>query len=90
MGPGSDDLTVMNPSEPNPAYDPDETLFGWALLAGLLVAVLLAVSYPVLFATVLVTVVATAVTVVVGVDFRRRHGRSRTVCVPRTGVCVEA
>lgn len=83
-------LTVMNPSEPNPAYDPIETLLGWAILFGLVLVVLLAVSYPVAFAVVLVSVVVTAVTVVVGVNYRHRYGRTRTVCVPQTGVCIEA
>jgi membrane protein implicated in regulation of membrane protease activity len=59
------------------------------MLALALLAAVVAVSYPV--ATVLVAAIALAATSAVKTvrDHRRRENRTRTVCVPNTGVCVE-
>lgn len=63
-----------------------------ALLFGALFAGLLAVAYPVV-ALAAVTLAVVGRPLVRGLQSRlraRRHaGRSRQVCVPRTGVCVE-
>ncbi|MFC4356625.1 hypothetical protein ACFO0N_01540 [Halobium salinum] len=67
-----------------------ETVLAWTLLFAAVNAVLLAVSYPLLVAAVVVAATLTAAATVLVVDGRRRAGRTRTVCLDRVGVCVEA
>jgi hypothetical protein len=73
-----------------PAYRPTQTFFGTAVLFAAFIAILLAASYPLLFAGAVGVALATAASVTLALDYRRRTGRMRRVCVPKTGVCVEA
>ena len=85
-------LTVMKPTDaaPNPVYSPHQTLAVSALFLAAVVTVLVAIEHPLLVAGVVATVGVTAIVVTLALDYRRRAGRVRRVCVPRTGICVEA
>lgn len=93
---------VMRPTTPqrtththDPTLDDSvvETLAWTSLFAAVPLAVMLAVTYP--MAAVSVTALAVVARPTVGSlrqlrEDRRTDGRARQVCVPGTGVCVEA
>lgn len=74
------------PHSPRPTYSLPATLAGTAVLALALLGAMVAVAYPV--ATVLTAAFALAARS--AVRSHRRRSTTRTVCVPKTGVCVEA
>lgn len=77
---------------PDPAYSPGRYLAASAALLALFVAVLVAASYPVATAGAVGLALAMAPVARLAADYRdgrRADGRSREVCVPSVGVCVE-
>lgn len=78
---------------PKPAYSLRQTFVGSAVAAALAVAVVMATVYPAAVASIVVGAVAGRRVVRAARRFRRtrrREGRARRVCVPKTNVCVEA
>lgn len=70
-----------------PAYSPRATLAATAVLLAAVAAVLVAATHPVVATAAVAGAVAWSVVRRLG---RRRHGdRTRRLCVPGTGVCVE-
>lgn len=78
--------------DPNSRYSIAYTLAGSALAAIVAVATVLAVFYPATATGAVALLVAGLLAVRTVRRFyraRRRDGRTRRVCVPKTGVCVE-
>jgi hypothetical protein len=78
---------------PGPAYNPRQTFVGTAIVAAMLLAAVFATAYPVAVVSIAVgAVIARKLVLTVRrlQQRRRREGRSRHVCIPMTGVCVEA
>ena len=87
-----DSLSVMTPTPatPNPVYGLGHLLAATAVLFGGVLTALVAVDYPLVVATVAVAMLVAAVATTLTLDHRRRLGRTRRVCLPKTGVCVDA
>lgn len=76
-----------------PTYSLGETLVGTAVLAAVVATVLLVASYPAVAVGVAALALVTRPLVRSLREVRRvrrREGRTRTVCLPRLGVCLEA
>lgn len=76
-----------------PAYSARQTLVGTAIVGVALLAAVLATVYPLPVVGLAVGAVVARRVVQVAVRIRRerrRTGRTRVFCIPKTGVCVEA
>ncbi|WP_089695246.1 hypothetical protein [Halogranum gelatinilyticum] len=85
-------MTPTNPTTtvPNSVYGFGQLVAATAVLFGGVLTVLVAVDYPLVVAAVAVGMLVAAVATTVALDHRRRLGRTRRVCVPKTSVCVDA
>lgn len=88
----ADSLPVMKPTTttPNPVYGIGPLLAAPAVLFGTVLTLLVAVEYPLLVSTVLATAFLTVAATTTALNYRRRLGRTRRVCVPKTGLCIDA
>jgi len=74
---------------PAPTYSIRATVVGTLFMAAVIMGVLFAVSNPVATALAGALALVASATVRRRCAVRRREGRAREVCVPKTGVCVE-
>lgn len=80
----------QNPASSDLVHSPRELLVGTGLMFAVVLAVLLVASYP---GAVLLGAAASVPIVAGGwlvLTRRQRRGRSRSVCIPHTGVCLRA
>lgn len=85
-------LAVMkrNETTPNPVYRPGQILVATGVTFAAILTFLVAVANPVAVAGAVAAAGVATVATTLTLDYRRKVGRTRELCVPRTGVCVEA
>ncbi|WP_101296688.1 hypothetical protein [Halegenticoccus soli] len=79
-----------SPYSPNPVYSPRTTVAGTLVFLALNVALVFALSDPYAAAGAIVVAAAVVGATKAALAARRRAGSQRTVCVPRTDICVTA
>lgn len=84
------DVMRQDVTTPNPVYSLGQVLVATGVLFAAVLTFFVALANPVAVvgavAAALVAIVATTVTL----DYRRKVGRTRRVCLPKTAVCVDA
>lgn len=92
MGVCSHGLPVMKSTTttPNPVYGIGQLLAATAVLFGAVLLLFVALEYPLVVGGLLVTTFVTAAVTTVALDYRRRLGRTRHVCIPKTKLCIDA
>lgn len=75
---------------PNPVYRPGRVVVATGLMLAAVLTFLVAVANPVAVAGAVAAAAVATVGTTLALDYRRKVGRTRQVCVPKTGVCVEA
>ncbi|WP_129116945.1 hypothetical protein [Halegenticoccus tardaugens] len=78
------------PHAPNPVYSPRTTVAGTLVFLALNVALVIVVSEPRAAAVAFVAAAAAYGVATRALSARRRAGGQRTVCVPRTDICITA
>lgn len=84
------DVMRRDDTAPNPVYGLGQILVVTGVLFAGVLAVLVAVANPVAAVGAVAAAALTALATTVTLDYRRTVGRTRELCVPKTGVCVEA
>jgi hypothetical protein len=84
------DVMRRNSTAPNPVYSLGQVLVVAGVLFVGVLSILVAATNPVAVVGAVAAAALTALATTVTLDYRRKVGRTRELCVPNTGVCVEA